>query len=109
MQKEKVLENLHLFGKDKNCDVIVLMGMKEIENNGIRRDLGLISLTENTCVPRILDNLLRSTEPDLQLKPKEIATFIPNSLSFAQFFEQINIKASRKQILPIVQRTIDLL
>lgn len=106
-QKEKVVENLHQFGKNKNSDVIVLMGIKEIENNRIRRDLGVISLKHNTCVEKVLKNLLESTEPDLQLKSKEVANFVLDSVPFARFYEQINIKASRKQILPIVQKTID--
>lgn len=107
MQREKVLENLHLFGKEKCCDAIVLMGMKEIENNGIRRDIGLIGLRENTCVTKILENLLESTEPNLELKPKGIHNAELSALPFGRFFDQLNLKASRKQVLPIVQKTID--
>lgn len=105
MQKENAVESLQQFGNAHNCELIVLMGMKEIENNSIRRDLGLITLKVNPLAAKILNNLLNSKEPDLQLKPKEIS----NTLAYARFFEQINIRASRKQILPIVQKTIDFL
>lgn len=103
MQKEDVWENLQQFGKERNCDVLILMGLKELDE-GIRRDIGLVPLRDSDLAKAIFNALCIENGDYLKLAKK------PNDLLTAKqgyLFEQGNIKASRKQILPIVQKALN--
>lgn len=102
MTKTDVATNLILFGQNHNCDGIVLMGMKVQDDGSVQRDLGIITLKSSDLTERILNALSTSVDPDLQLETNVIASNVCNS----HFFKQKNIRASRKQISPIVQRVL---
>lgn len=91
------------FGNERNCDMVVLMGMKELENGDIRRDIGLILLNDSELNKQIQQELTILNRDYLQLEDKNSELF-----SSVQLFEQKNIRASRKQILPIIKIVLDL-
>lgn len=101
MQKENVLESLQQFGNERNCDILVLMGMKELKTGGIRRDMGLLPLRNTELSTKVINKLSVENREFLELKNK------PCDLLQGQLFEQQNVKASRKQILPIIQKILD--
>lgn len=105
MSKIDVEINMHKFGEKHSCNNLVLMGMKINPDGSVERDLGLIALNGQTSLTReISDRLLTSSEPNLQLQQFEN---LHSKLSGCYFYKQINIKASRKQILPVVQKVLD--
>lgn len=101
VQKENVMESLQQFGNERNCDILVLMGMKELESGGIRRDVGLIALRDSELAKKVINELSTKNREYLMLENKVC------DLLQGQLFEQQNVKASRKQILPIVQKVLD--
>lgn len=78
--------------------------MKELSTGGIRRDMGLVPLRDSDLTKRIMNELCIENR-ELQLKEK--ANDVVGSVQ-GRLFEQENIKASRKQILPIVQKALDI-
>lgn len=101
MRKENVWESLQQFGNERNCDFLVLMGMKEVETGRIRRDIGLVPLRDSKLVKRLLvDN---GEYLDLLEKTHNL-----HDSTKIQLFEQKNVKASRKQILPIIQKAMNI-
>lgn len=103
MTKRDVDTNLIQFGQQHNCDGIVLMGMKVHEDGSVERDLGIITLKSSKITDGILNALTSSQEPNLRLEENLVSSNVPK----CYFFKQKNLRASRKQILPIVQRVID--
>lgn len=101
VQKENVLESLQQFGNQRNCDILVLMGMKELETGGIRRDIGFYVLRENEITNKVITGLSITNGEYLDLENK-----VCDQLQ-GRLFEQQNVKASRKQILPIIQKILD--
>lgn len=101
VQKENVVESLRQFGNQRNCDILVLMGMKELETGGIRRDMGFYPLRDSERTNKVMNELSITNREYLGLTNKEC-----DQLQ-GRLFEQQNIKASRKQILPIVQKVLD--
>lgn len=79
------------------------MGVKKQPSGKIRRDLALIQMQESEVGKRIVAALAEKAE-FLQLKQKELNS--PDSIK-CQLFEQQNVQASRKQVLPIVQKVLD--
>lgn len=80
------------------------MGMKELKTGGIRRDLGLVILNETNLTRKVVNALTIEHADILQLQEK--TSDLLNS-EHIRIFEQHNIKASRKQILPIVQTVLN--
>lgn len=80
--------------------MIVLMGMRELETGGIRRDIGLISMNESKLTETLVNAFSIEKSEFLQLEQK-----LQEYKGF--FYEQHNVKASRKQILPIVQNILN--
>lgn len=103
MTKRDVDTNLIQFGRHHNCDAIVLMGMKVHDDGSVKRDLGIITLKSSELTDGILNALTSSLQPNLQLEVNSVSSNVPKCF----FFKQKNLRASRKQILPIVQRVID--
>lgn len=100
VQKDNVLKSLQQFGNERNCDILVLMGMKELDTGGIRRDMGFFPFRNTELANKVINELSIVNRDFLQLENKE-------SNLLQGLFEQQNIKASRKQILPIVQKVFD--
>lgn len=93
-------QNLHTFGKSASCSAVILMGM-QIDGGQVKRDLGLINVGEDQ---RLYDGLCDALMQNQKLELQEIHGIdFPNG----RFFEQINVKASRKQILPIAKSVLD--
>lgn len=101
VQKENALESLRHFGNERNCDILVLMGMKELETGCIRRDIGLLPLRDTELAKKVINELCTKNREYLLLENKAC------DLLQGRLFEQKNVKASRKQILPIVQKVLD--
>lgn len=89
------------FSGERNCDVLILMGMKELETGGIRRDIAMVPIRESAFAKKIVEKLCRENREYLKLVDKN------SDLLSGRLFEQQNVKVSRKQILPIIQKVLD--
>ncbi|XP_001655485.2 exopolyphosphatase PRUNE1 [Aedes aegypti] len=100
---ENAAENLQAFAQKTACNVVVLMGMKvNSEDGSVRRDLGIINITDFSLQQQIVSAITSSMVPDFNVKKLETISFLDGS-----FYEQNNIKASRKQLLPLVNGVLD--
>lgn len=108
---DNVEENLKKFAKIQNVQIILLIGMQincnnneNNDENTIKRDLGLINMTTNNdkLYQKILYNLINHNNPNLELIEYTNCKFMNG-----KFFKQNNIKATRKQILPIIKSILD--
>lgn len=100
---ENVWDHLMQFAKQRECYIILLMGVKKQPSGEIRRDFALIQMQDSEIGKRIVDALAKKAD-FLQLKQKDLNS--PDSIQ-CQLYEQENVQASRKQILPIVQMVLD--
>lgn len=108
MQKENAFDSLLEFAEVRNCDVLVLMGMKQIANDEIRRDLATLQLRDGEFSIDLVQEITTNNKMYLDLQQKD-SVYTVELLKEKAFtlFEQRNVKASRKQILPIVQKVLD--
>lgn len=79
------------------------MGVEKQPSGEIRRDLALIQMQGSDVGTRLVAALARKAD-FLQLKQKDLNP--PDSIQ-CQLYEQKNVQASRKQVLPIVQKVLD--
>lgn len=95
------VESINIFAESEQIDVVVLMGMKPIENT-VERQIGVINIKNKPLYNDILNTVKSMNNPQLQLN------FQPN-LQFldGEFFIQENVKASRKQILPVIKKLLE--
>lgn len=93
--KKSPENSLRLFANDQNCNVVVLMGMKI--GNTVYRDIGIINISSQHICDEIV---LKIHEHNLQLRE------LGCSFLGGRFFRQGNIKATRKQILPVVNEIL---
>lgn len=104
VKMENVWDHLTHFAQQRKCFIILLMGVKKEQPSGeIRRDLALIQMQESKIGKRIVAALAENAD-FLQLKPKHLNA--PVSIQ-CHVFEQKNVHASRKQVLPILQNVLD--
>lgn len=80
----------------------MLIGLTELES-GFRRDIGLFALHDSDLTRQLIQALSIENREYLQLVEK----CSRNMLSSIHLYEQSNLKASRKQILPIIQKMLD--
>lgn len=92
------------FAQKHNCDVVVLMGLKEIENGGIRRDIGIVPIKSDSLKDTIYQRLDSDETLQLRLQPKHVKNQLFADCSIS---ELINTRISRKGILPVVQQVIN--
>ncbi|XP_014208504.1 exopolyphosphatase PRUNE1 [Copidosoma floridanum] len=93
-------EALETFCAEQQCRVLVLMG-REWKEDRLTRDLAVYhSLGADRAANKLIEALTGSTEPSLQLTP--VKSWL-GSAGGARLYEQANVQATRKQILPIVQ------
>lgn len=78
--------------------------MKELDSGGFRRDIGLIPLCHSDFTKQLINAVSIENRDYLELEQK--CSEILNS-AHGHLFEQKNLKASRKQILPIIQNILD--
>lgn len=93
--------NLAQFAEQEQCSIIVLMGMKLIDNNP-KRDLAVIKLNDDNLelYLQLIHDLKDSKE--LELEKVDAVEFLS-----AHIYRQHNAKGSRKQVLPLVQAIVD--
>lgn len=103
IEKNDAYAAIKKFAESHKCDVVVLMGMMEVDVDSIRRDLAVISLSGGNLGKKIVETLSHCKDPDLMLQ--EVAS--TRSFNGMVHYEQRNVKASRKQILPMVQDVLN--
>lgn len=91
--------NLIKFARENKCAVVLLMGLQVIDGN-ILRDLAVINCDHLNLCTAITTALVNDST--LQLMPINDIDFLNGT-----FFSQKNVKASRKQILPIVKNILN--
>ena len=104
--QEAHLESLGNFAKCKNTTIVVLMGM-QLNAQKISRDIAVFSSHANRLRDKIIEALMVSTQPSLELnlirkihqEDGDVNLFL---------YEQRNLRATRKQILPIIRDTVSL-
>lgn len=89
--------NVRRFAQELNCDVVVLMGMKYSAGK-ILRDLAIV----NVKSPQLFAECKRHLEASAEFQFVQVGTFLGGPV-----YEQWNIKLSRKQILPILNKLIN--
>lgn len=104
VQKPDAWDAVKTFANMHKCNVVVLIGMKQLENGRLRRDLAVVQLEDAAIGQKLLQKLLNSKNPDLELKTVHVAT---KGFDKIDLFEQLNVRASRKQILPLAKQILD--
>lgn len=94
-----VEENLKKFSEAAGSQVILLMGMI-VNGADVQRDLALVNGGDTALFSKILEGLNNSAEY-LQLHELDV------KFDWTKVYRQNNIKASRKQVLPIVKQAVD--
>lgn len=92
-------ENFRKFADIHGCDVIVLMGMKVVGGQ-VLRDVGIVNIKDRRLFDNVVDRL--SKDSLLKLSVDDRIDFLDG-----KFYVQNNVKASRKQILPMVKNVLD--
>ena len=101
VQKKNADDNILKFAQIHNCDIVVCMGML-VANDTVTRDLGIINIKNDKIFDKIIESIVSSKDPDLQLEEYTNIKFLNG-----KFFQQKNIKASRKQLLPLLNKLIN--
>jgi len=95
---EEVIEN---FANERNCNIVVLIG-QDVMRKSVSRDVAIFSTMCNQLANNIIQALIESTQPSLNL---ELIKEIQKEKYCLCLYKQGNVKVTRKQILPIVQKT----
>lgn len=90
------------FAREVEAAVVLLIGMKISEDGSVHRDIGLINISNQQLFDAVLAKLLSSQEPNINLKEVKKCEFLNG-----KFYDQENIKATRKHILPLVKSVLD--
>lgn len=93
-----VNENLMRFANELNCDVVVLMGQKLLEGGKILRDLAIVNVKNL----QLFAQCKAALEGSCEFQFEQVDTFMGGPV-----YEQKNIKLSRKQILPILNKLVN--
>lgn len=88
--------NVHRFANELNCDVVVLMGLKFI-NGRVLRDLALVNIKNAS----LFASCQKSLEGSAEFQFQKVGLFLDGPV-----YEQLNIKLSRKQIMPILNKLL---
>lgn len=93
--------NLATFAGHHNCSIVLLMGMKVI-GDVPQRDLAVVQL--NGDHPEVFAQIIGELEASADLEVHEV-----QAIDFldGRFYQQRNVKGSRKQVLPLVQAIVD--
>ncbi|CRK98355.1 CLUMA_CG011715, isoform A [Clunio marinus] len=97
---ENAAENVRKFAEDEKIDVVFMMGMAP-KAESIERFLGVINIKNSSLFTAILNAINEMKDPNLQLTPKDV------DFMSGLFYMQENIKASRKQILPVIKNLLN--
>jgi hypothetical protein len=94
---DDAVENIKLFAEQENVDVVMFMGMKPV-NNTVERHLAVIDIKNKKLFDDIIKAVESMNNPDLKLTLNDEIKFLDG-----KFYNQGNVKASRKQILPVIR------
>ncbi|XP_058115949.1 exopolyphosphatase PRUNE1 [Anopheles ziemanni] len=90
-------EHLSEFAGATKSNVVVLLGMKVLPDGSVRRDIGVVPINDETLSEKICTALLENEEMDFGLEK-----IPPTTPCAGTFYQQHNLKASRKQLMPII-------
>ncbi|XP_012063618.1 PREDICTED: protein prune homolog [Atta cephalotes] len=99
--RENAKEVIEQFANERNCNVVVLIG-QDVTKECVSRDIAIFSTLCNQLANDIIQALIESTQPSLNL---ELIKEIREEKRSLCLYKQRNVKVTRKQILPIVQKT----
>ncbi|KYN34970.1 Protein prune like protein [Trachymyrmex septentrionalis] len=99
--QENAKEVIEQFVNERNCNVVVLIG-QDVTKKHVSRDIAIFSILRNQLANDIIQALVESTQPSLNL---ELIKEIREEKCNLCLYKQRNVKVTRKQILPIVQKT----
>uniref|UniRef100_A0A182NZ79 DHHA2 domain-containing protein n=1 Tax=Anopheles dirus TaxID=7168 RepID=A0A182NZ79_9DIPT len=94
-------EHLHRFATSTRSNVVILLGMKVLPDGSVRRDIGVIPIDDKPLAVRIVSALRDCKEMNFELE--ELKSSDSNG---STFFQQHNLKASRKQLIPIIKSVL---
>ncbi|XP_012216865.2 exopolyphosphatase PRUNE1 [Linepithema humile] len=100
LMRENAIKTIEKFGNNRNCSVIVLIG-QDLSSERVSRDIAVFSTLSNQLGNDIILALTSSTQPYLNL---ELIKEILDEKYSLRLYKQGNVKVTRKQILPIVQK-----
>ncbi|CAG9804767.1 unnamed protein product [Chironomus riparius] len=89
--------NVKVFADQENIDVIMFMGMKPVDDT-VERHLAVMDIKNKNLYDDIIKTVESMKNPDLKLALNEDIKFLDG-----KFYSQGNVKASRKQILPVIR------
>ncbi|EAA09205.5 AGAP004314-PA [Anopheles gambiae str. PEST] len=92
-------EHLNRFATSTESNVVILLGMKVHPDGSVRRDVGVIPIDGTPLAEKIIAALHASQEMNFELEE------IPCSEN-GTFYQQHNLRASRKQLIPIVKNVL---
>ncbi|KZC04737.1 Protein prune like protein, partial [Dufourea novaeangliae] len=105
VELENVFEVLRKFAVSRDTTIVVLLGMQVITEK-LSRDVGIFSLTTDELKTKMMEALTLSAESSLDLTlTTEIEDKSGGDASLS-LYTQGNLRATRKQILPIVRNTM---
>lgn len=93
-------ENIKIFAQQESVDVVMFMGMKPI-NDSVERHLAVIDIKNQILYDDIIKTVESMKNPDLKLALNKHIKFLDG-----KFYNQGNLKASRKQILPVIRNLL---
>ncbi|KAG8256085.1 hypothetical protein J6590_077106 [Homalodisca vitripennis] len=97
LKREDAQRAVQEFCKAHNTKLCVVYGSQIVQGT-VTRDLAVYNQADEKTALEIVAALTSNKEPDLDLQPQ------PCSVEGFMLFDQCNIKATRKQILPIIRQ-----
>ncbi|XP_052868639.1 exopolyphosphatase PRUNE1 [Anopheles cruzii] len=95
-------EHLSRFASTTKSNVVLLLGLKVLPDGSVRRDIGVVPIDDKRLAEKIVAALLGDKSTSFGLEKIETE----NVADGAIFFQQHNLKASRKQLIPIVKHVL---
>ncbi|XP_035891475.1 exopolyphosphatase PRUNE1 isoform X2 [Anopheles stephensi] len=97
-------EHLQRFAADTGSNVVILLGLKVLPDGCVRRDVGIVPIDDEPLAEKIV-TALKASGQDTNFELEEL----PSADVKGTFFQQHNLKASRKQLMPIVKSVLSTL
>ncbi|KYQ53247.1 Discoidin domain-containing receptor 2, partial [Trachymyrmex zeteki] len=95
--RENAKEVIEQFANERNCDVVVLIG-QDVSKEHVSRDIAIFSTLCNQLANDIIQALVESTQPSLNLK---LIKAIREEKCSLCLYKQENVKVTQKCILPL--------
>ncbi|XP_053659180.1 exopolyphosphatase PRUNE1 [Anopheles marshallii] len=97
------MEHLVRFATNTGSNVVILLGLKVLPDGSVRRDVGIVPVDDEQLAEKIVTAIKACKEMNFELEE------LPTSDVKGKFFQQHNLKASRKQLMPIVKSVLSTL